>query len=604
LNIELLAPAPNLACGIEAINHGADAVYIGGPRFGARAAAANSVEDIRSLCSYAHIFGARVYVAMNTILYDDELAEAERLIGAVYDAGADALIIQDMGITRLRIPPIALHASTQVDNSTVEQARLLESEGFSQMVLARELSLEEIREIASCTSLRLEAFVHGALCASLSGRCYISADKCRRSANRGECAQYCRLPWTWTDSKGRIIARNQHLLSLKDLNRSDDLEAMIDSGVSSFKIEGRLKGMSYVKNITAWYRLLIDGILSRRTDLSRASRGRVSLGFEPHPDRSFNRGFTPYFLRQRPADPSAPLTPKFVGMPAGIVKEVRAGCIIVKNNPSLNNGDGLVFFNDSNCLEGFRINRAEGSVVYPRQMPRIRRGAKLYRNRDQEWEAMLARPSASRKLSVDVTLTETVDGYSLCISLADDPSLRAEAHLASPQKAVALSDPGPNIRLQLSRLGDSPFEAGSVQIITEGPRFLPSSALGKLRRQAVEQLLCAIRAAYVRPNRIPSLSPVHPCPIDIPASFNVSNREARSFYAERGAVNIQPAFEIASPRPDLPLMLVKHCLRYERGWCPRVHRQASPFAEPFFLSSGAVRLRIEFDCDNCRMALY
>jgi putative protease len=601
LKIELLAPAPNLACGIEAINHGADAVYIGGPRFGARASACNSVDDIRSLCSYAHIFGARVYVALNTILFDDELAEAESLIRRLYEAGADALIIQDMGITRMDIPPIALHASTQADNSSVEQVLSLERAGFSQVVLARELSLDEIRAITSRTSIIPEVFIHGALCASLSGRCYISAAKCKRSANRGECAQYCRLPWTWTDAKGLVIAHNRHLLSLKDLNRSDDLEAMIDAGVRSFKIEGRMKGMSYVKNTTAWYRRQIDAILSRRPDLSRSSRGTVSLAFEPHPDNSFNRSFTTYLLHQRPARPTTPLTPKFAGRPAGSVREVRADSIVVENHPKLNNGDGLVFFNDANRLEGFRINRAEGSLIYPHKMPRLRPGAKLFRNHDQEWEAMLDKPSASRKLAVDILLAETSDGYSL--SLVDESGHSAEALLAVPIKEVALSDPAPNIRRQLSKLGDSPFEASSIRIETSGPRFIPSSLLGRLRRRAVGLLTQNILDAYVRPCRIPALSPVGPGLSDAPAALNVSNREARRFYSERGATDIRPAFEL-SPDPDLPLMLVKHCLRFEQGWCPRVHRQASPFTEPFYLRNGSVRLRIEFDCPNCRMALY
>jgi collagenase-like PrtC family protease len=330
--IELLSPARDLECATEAILHGADAVYIGAPKFGARSAAGNSVDDIRTLCERAHLYDARVYVTLNTILKDEELKEAEQLIRQLYEAGTDALIIQDMGITRLDIPPIPLHASTQTDNRTPEKVRFLQDCGFTQVVLARELSLEQIRKISEATTVPLEVFVHGALCVSFSGQCYLSAATTGRSANRGECAQCCRLPYTMVDSEGTVIAKDRHLLSLKDMNRTDYLEALMDAGVSSFKIEGRLKDVSYVKNVTAWYREKIDEILARRPEYVRSSAGKSTVSFEPSVEKSFNRGFTSYFMERRTSDITAFDTPKSLGEFVGTVKDVKRNCFTMNAN--------------------------------------------------------------------------------------------------------------------------------------------------------------------------------------------------------------------------------------------------------------------------------
>ena len=472
--IELLAPAKDLTCGIEAINHGADAVYIGAPKFGARAAAGNSLEDIRALCDYAHLYNARIYVALNTILREDELPEAEQLIWQLYQAGTDALIVQDMGITRLNLPPIPLHASTQTDNRTPEKVKFLESAGFTQVVLARELSLNEIRCISEQTTVPLEVFVHGALCVSYSGQCYLSAALSGRSANRGECAQYCRLPYSMVDANGTEIVHNKHLLSLKDMNRSDQLEALLDAGVSSLKIEGRLKDVTYVKNITAYYRKKLDAILAHRPEYCRASAGTSTYTFEPVAEKSFNRGFTPFFLHERSKDITAFDTPKSLGEPVGTVKELKGTSFTVAGLKQLNNGDGLVFFNNRGELEGFRVNRVEANRVFPLDMPDIKPKTPLYRNFDQMFEKLLAKPSAERKLSVKIEFLDNAFGF----TLAMEDETGARVMLTEPfAKEPARREQTDNIRTQLSKLGNTPFEASEVIVQMGGNWFVPSSLL-------------------------------------------------------------------------------------------------------------------------------
>lgn len=395
--IELLAPAKNLECGIAAIDHGADAVYIGAPKFGARAAAVNSLEDIAALVEYAHLYNARIYVTVNTILKDEELQETEKMIWALFRAGVDALIVQDMGITGLNLPPIPLHASTQMDNRTVEKVRFLADAGFRQVVLARELSLREISKIhEACPDVPLEIFVHGALCVSYSGQCYVSQACFGRSANRGECAQFCRLPFSLVDAEGRVIVKDKHLLSLKDLNQSDELEALLDAGASSFKIEGRLKDVSYVKNVTAAYRRKLDAIFARRKEYVRASSGSCRYAFNPQLDKSFSRGFTHYYLHGRTKDVFSFDTPKSLGEEMGTMKEARGNYLTVAGLKSFNNGDGVCYIDEQGRLQGFRINRVEGNKLYPQEMPRIKPRTVLYRNFDQEFERfwLVSRPSA------------------------------------------------------------------------------------------------------------------------------------------------------------------------------------------------------------------
>lgn len=597
--IELLAPAKNLECGIAAIDHGADAVYIGAPKFGARAAAVNSLEDIAALVEYAHLYNARIYVTVNTILKDEELQETEKMIWALFRAGVDALIVQDMGITGLNLPPIPLHASTQMDNRTVEKVRFLADAGFRQVVLARELSLREISKIhEACPDVPLEIFVHGALCVSYSGQCYVSQACFGRSANRGECAQFCRLPFSLVDAEGRVIVKDKHLLSLKDLNQSDELEALLDAGASSFKIEGRLKDVSYVKNVTAAYRRKLDAIFARRKEYARASSGSCRYAFNPQLDKSFSRGFTHYYLHGRTKDVFSFDTPKSLGEEMGTMKEARGNYLTVAGLKSFNNGDGVCYIDEQGRLQGFRINRVEGNKLYPQEMPRIKPRTVLYRNFDQEFEKILARKSSERRIAVSVRLTDTPFGFALTLTDEDDNSVTLSL---AREKEPARTPQEENLKTQLAKFGNTPFEAVCIDIDFAGNWFLPASVLADFRRQAVEKLISARRINYRR-----ELFVLKPTAHAFPQSTltylgNVMNGQAVSFYAGHGVASIAPAFERA-PAEKAVLMFCKHCLRYSMGWCPVHQRERSPYREPYYLvSTDGKRFRLEFDCKNCQM---
>ncbi|EFR53673.1 peptidase U32 family protein [Bacteroides hominis] len=597
--IELLAPAKNLECGMAAIDHGADAVYIGAPKFGARAAAVNSLEDIAALVEYAHLYNVRIYVTVNTILKDEELKETEEMIRALYRVGVDALIVQDMGIAGLELPPIPLHASTQMDNRTAEKVRFLADAGFRQVVLARELSLREIGKIhEACPDVPLEIFVHGALCVSYSGQCYVSQACFGRSANRGECAQFCRLPFSLVDSNDRVIVKDKHLLSLKDLNQSEELEALLDAGASSFKIEGRLKDVSYVKNVTAAYRQKLDAILARRKEYVRASSGSCRYAFNPQLDKSFSRGFTHYFLHGRTRDVFSFDTPKSLGEEMGTMKEARGNYLTVAGLKSFNNGDGVCYIDEQGKLQGFRINRVEGNKLYPQEMPRIKPRTVLYRNFDQEFEKILARRSSERKMAVAIRLADTAFGFALTLTDEDDNRvtlslLRAKEPARTPQEE--------NLKTQLAKLGNTPFEAERVDIDFTENWFLPASVLADFRRQAIEKLIAARRINYRR-----ELAVLRPTTHAFPQTTltylgNVMNARAASFYAGHGVASIAPAFE-QTPVEKAVLMFCKHCLRYSMGWCPVHQRERSPYREPYYLvSTDGKRFRLEFDCRNCQM---
>ena len=597
--IELLAPAKNLECGIAAIDHGADAVYIGAPKFGARAAAVNSLEDIAALVEYAHLYNARIYVTVNTILKDEELQETEKMIWALFRAGVDALIVQDMGITGLNLPPIPLHASTQMDNRTVEKVRFLADAGFRQVVLARELSLREISKIhEACPDVPLEIFVHGALCVSYSGQCYVSQACFGRSANRGECAQFCRLPFSLVDAEGRVIVKDKHLLSLKDLNQSDELEALLDAGASSFKIEGRLKDVSYVKNVTAADRRKLDAIFARRKEYARASSGSCRYAFNPQLDKSFSRGFTHYYLHGRTKDVFSFDTPKSLGEEMGTMKEARGNYLTVAGLKSFNNGDGVCYIDEQGRLQGFRINRVEGNKLYPQEMPRIKPRTVLYRNFDQEFEKILVRKSSERRIAVSVRLTDTPFGFALTLTDEDDNSVTLSL---AREKEPARTPQEENLKTQLAKFGNTPFEAVRIDIDFAGNWFLPASVLADFRRQAVEKLISARRINYRR-----ELFVLKPTAHAFPQSTltylgNVMNAQAVSFYAGHGVASIAPAFERA-PAEKAVLMFCKHCLRYSMGWCPVHQRERSPYREPYYLvSTDGKRFRLEFDCKNCQM---
>ena len=602
--IELLAPAKNLECGLAAVDHGADAVYIGAPRFGARAAAGNSLEDITRLVEYAHVYGVRVYVTVNTILKDEELAETERLIHDLYRIGVDALIVQDMGITRLSLPPIPLHASTQMDNRTPEKVRFLAEAGFRQVVLARELSLQEIKRIhEACPQVSLEVFVHGALCVSYSGQCYASQACFGRSANRGECAQFCRLPFTLVDADGKTIVRDKHLLSLKDLNQSDRLEQLLDAGASSLKIEGRLKDVAYVKNVTAAYRLRLDEVLSRRPEYVRSSSGSCRYAFTPQLDKSFSRGFTHYFLQGRGEDVASFDTPKSLGEEMGTLKEQRGHSFTVAGVKPFHNGDGICYLDAQGRLQGFRVNRVEDNRIFPAgEVPRIPPRTRLYRNFDQEFEKLLARKSAERKIALRWALWDTPQGFAL--SAEDEDGNRAVRSFAYA-KEQARSPQEANVRTQLGKLGNTSFEAvGEADIQLSGNWFLPASVMTDWRRQVVDRLLEVRRIRYRRELQVWKPT-AHPFPVSsLTYLGNVMNGEARHFYQEHGVASVAPAYE-AQAVPGAVLMFCRHCLRYSMGWCPTFHKKRSPYREPYYLvSADGKRFRLSFDCKNCQMKVY
>ena len=594
--IELLAPAKNKDAGIEAIIHGADAVYIGAPKFSARTAAGNSIEDIAELVIYAHIYHARVYVAINTILNDSELEEAEQLIWNLYNKGVDAIIIQDMGILNLHLPPIALHASTQTDNRSIEKVQFLEKAGFKQVILARELSIDEIKDISNNTHVPLEVFVHGALCTSYSGQCYISQALSGRSANRGECAQYCRLPYTLLDGNGKVIEANKHLLSLKDLNHSDNLEELLNAGVSSFKIEGRLKDISYVKNITAYYRNKLDDIFSRRPEFQATSSGRSTFFFLPDPNKSFNRGFTEYFLHGRNKNLASLHSPKSFGEAVGNIKDIKGNYFVISGQKRIHNGDGLCFINDKKELQGFRVNKVDESKIYPADMPRLKIGITLYRNYDQEFDKVLSKKSAERKINIEFILEDNDFGFSL--SVMDEDSYHATI-TAEFEKEVSKADQKDNIYKQLSKLGNTPFTLNTLKNKLNQNWFIPSSLLSEMRRRAIKLLLSVRKIGIAIPiNSIPETK--HPYP-DKSLNYrgNIYNKKAKEFYLQHGVKDIDYAFE-TSYLPNVSLMFTKYCIKYQLGYCSRQKPQ-SGLKEPLTLITGSHKLLLKFDCVNCEM---
>lgn len=602
--LELLAPAKNADFGIEAIKHGADAVYIGGPAFGARYGAGNELADIARLCEFAHRYRAKVFVAENTILHDSELEAGRQLAWDLYNAGVDALIIQDMGLLEMDLPPIQLHASTQTDIRNPAKAKFLEDSGFSQIVLAREMSIEEIAAVAKETTLALEYFVHGALCVAYSGQCYISHAHTGRSANRGECSQACRLPYTLVDDKGKIVTENQHLLSMKDNNQSENLLALIEAGVSSFKVEGRLKDLSYVKNITAHYRTLLDEIIEANPQYARASSGRSTFTFTPQPDKTFNRGYTDYFAGGRQDDIGAFDSPAFVGELIGDVAEIGDGWIVVNSDQTFHNGDGVCFHDAHGDVQGMRINRAEGNKLYPAEIPAdLTEGATLFRNRDQEFERALEKDSADRRVSVKPVLAETEHGLTLTLTDEDGVSVAVDGNFGekstwqlaqNPEAALA------KLKENLGKFGNTMFVAEPAELKLAQPWFLPVGAVNALRREATDKLVAARVASHPRPPRAePAANPV-PYPQDeLTYLGNVFNQKARAFYEKHGVRLIEEAYEAGNEKGMVSLMITRHCLRYSFNLCPKEVKYLKP--DPMTLVNGNEKLILKFDCKACEM---
>jgi putative protease len=613
--LELLAPAKTADFGIEAINHGADAVYIGGPAFGARSAADNTVEDIARLVQHAHRYHAEVFVATNTILFDAELEPARKLIWQLYDAGVDALIVQDMGLLELDLPPIQLHASTQTDIRDASKARFLQDVGFSQIVLARELSLNDVKKIAAATTCQLEYFVHGALCVAFSGQCYISHAHTGRSANRGECSQACRLPYDLKDKDGNTIASQQHMLSMKDNNQSANLRALASAGISSFKIEGRYKDLSYVKNITAHYRTLLDEIIEHPDadgpTYRRASSGHTTFLFTPQADKTFNRGYTDYFANDRRHGIEAFESPKFVGEPIGRVTKIdtkgRKFFDVERTSP-IHNADGLTWYTPKGELTGLRVNRSEpngGGEGIDRIFPSdalptdLVPGTSVFRNHDHEFERALEKKSAERRIRVDAQLA--VNGDGLTLTLRDEDGVTATATLAAALEPAQNAERAlATLHEHLGKLGNTIFTLGAVTIDLPTVPFLPAGQLNALRRDAIEQLESARIGAHARPPRAAAVEPPVPYPQDALSYLaNVLNDKARAFYARHGVKLIDAAFEENQETDDVSLMITKHCLRYSFNLCPKEVKGIRP--DPMQLVNGNETLTLRFDCKRCEM---
>jgi putative protease len=614
-HLELLSPAKTADIGREAILHGADAVYIGGPSFGARDKAGNDLADIAALVEFAHRFHAKIYVTLNTILHDAELEAARRLAQDCYDIGVDALIVQDMGLLELDLPPIDLHASTQCDIRTPERAKFLASVGFSQLVLARELTIQEIAAVRAAVPADtvIEHFIHGALCVAYSGQCYISHAQTGRSANRGDCSQACRLPYTLEDGKGRIVAFEKHLLSVKDNNQSANLRALIDAGVRSFKIEGRYKDAPYVKNITGHYRRLLDEILDERPELHAASSGKTRLFFTPDPDKTFHRGATDYFANGRQIDIGAFDAPSFVGLPLGTVSKIGPDWFEIETDQLLANGDGLNY-PVKRETRGIRANVVEkrGQVwrIWPNEkmfeLTGLRVGLTLNRNSDQGWEQALNKRSAERRIGVHAKFAETADGFSL--TLQDEDGVTATSTLPlDRQPAKRPEEAEDRLREQLARFGSTDFELRDAAIEWSRPWFVPGSLLNQLRREAVARLDAARLTTY---RRLPRKAAVEP-PAKYPEESlsylaNVYNSAAQTFYARHGVKLVEAAYEQHAESGEVSLMITRHCIRYSLSLCPKQAKgvigvQGQVRAEPMTLVNGNERLRLEFDCRACEM---
>ena len=597
--LELLAPAKNLECGIAAIDHGADAVYIGASRFGARAAVGNSIEDIQELCEYAHPFGAKVYVTVNTILYDDELDDTHKLLSSLKKAGVDAILVQDMAIREMG-DGLTLHASTQTDNRTPEKVKWFRDIGFSRVVLARELSVDEIAEIhRQVPDVELEVFVHGALCVSYSGICYASQYCFGRSANRGECAQFCRMKFSLQDADGREIERDRYLLSLKDMNQSDSLEELIAAGATSFKIEGRLKDISYVKNVTAAYSLRLNEIIRKNPNkYCRSSKGICTYTFTPDLRKTFNRGYTHYFLHGRQPDIASFDTPKAMGEYVGVVKELRHDSFNVAGVASFANGDGLCFINQQGVLEGFRANRVVGNRIYPYRMPHgLCPGVRLYRNSDQEFERLLSRQSADRRIPITILLRAVAEGFTLT---AQGVSVRISCEHQEARKS-----PIENIRIQLSKLGDTIFSCEDVDIPDDFNYFIPNSVLSDMRRALIAELQNN-RTGGQAPCEVTKRSQIAEYPLYPQDYFhNISNHLSQRFYGvkEKSAFELKSSSEIKEL--DGPIMQCRHCIRYSLGYCVKNGGKRPEWREPLSLVLGdGRRFQLEFDCKHCQMNVY
>jgi collagenase-like PrtC family protease len=604
--VEILAPAKNLYQGMAAINAGADAVYIGAPQFGARTNATNPVEDIAELVRYAHLFKAQVFVVLNTILYDNELETCEKLIHELYHIGVDALIIQDMAIMEMNIPPIVIHASTQANNRDPKHVKFLADAGMKRAVLARELNLDQIKDIAGATDVELEFFVSGALCVSFSGNCYMSIAGGERSANRGSCAQNCRLPYNLIDGTGKTLIANSHLLSIKDLDLSDQLPNLVEAGITSFKIEGRLKDIVYVKNNVSYLRKKLDKFLDNNERFEKASSGRTFYNFDAEMDRSFNRGYTDYFVNKRTQSIGSWDTPKSQGQVIGKVTAVKKNGYVIENSDKLNNGDGLYFINEANEPDGAQINVIDNGVVIPNTFKPIAVGTMIYRNADAEFNKLVEREdSAIRKIGVSLYFTETATGFQL---KAIDEDGHESTSTLEVTKELSKNSEGvvENIKKNLAKTGNTPFIVDHLEVDFSASWFLPISKINEIRRIVLEDLIDVRVNAYVRKEHKLEKTE-HPYPIEkLDFMYNVSNKMARAFYHRHGVTEIEKAFELQWDPGKARVMTTKYCVKYELGKCPRYQRDTmgEKVVEPLVLKHGENEYKLKFNCKPCEMEIW
>jgi 23S rRNA 5-hydroxycytidine C2501 synthase len=598
--IELLAPAKDIESGKAAITFGADAVYIGAPKFGARAAAGNSLEDIKSLIDFAHRYYSRVYITLNTILHDDELVEAQKLIYELHAIGADAIIIQDMGILELEIPPIPLFASTQTNNFSWQKVKFLEDAGIQRVILARELSLEQLHEIRKNTSVDLEFFVHGALCVSFSGQCYFSHAIDKGSANRGACAQPCRAYYSLLDKNGKVLTKDRYLLSLKDLNLSDHIGELMDAGISSFKIEGRLKDINYLKNITAFYRKKIDEAIKERKEYSKSSSGEVILGFNPDPERTFNRGYTSYFLKSRSKSIASPDTQKSIGKVVGKVKSVSDKYFTIDSHLPLSNADGICFFDERGDLQGTLVNKVEGNKVYVENLAFLKVGTIIYRNYDHEFNKQLASSKTERKVRATIKIEESYEG--IIIRAEDEDGNRVELiENFAKEIAVNTEKANPTIVNQFKKSGDSIFRVDLVEVDIKNPLFFPISVLNELRRKTLELLELERQNNFPKQEKEIKKTDHHYPEKFLDYKGNILNQKAISFYERHGVKMIENAFEIQNDFTNKEIMVTKHCIKYQMGLCPKHGEPETKVEEPLYLADNNRKYKLEFDCKQCAM---
>ncbi|CAM3943769.1 U32 family peptidase [Flavobacterium branchiophilum] len=604
--IEILAPAKDLLHGMAAINSGADAVYIGAPQFGARSNAHNSMEDVAALVNYAHLYHAQVFVVINTILYDNELETCRQMIWELYHIGVDALIIQDMAIMEMELPPIVLHASTQANNRDPKNIKFLADAGIKRVVLARELNLHQIKEISETTDVELEFFVTGALCVSFSGNCYMSVANGERSANRGSCAQNCRLPYNLIDGHGETLIKNSHLLSIKDFDVTDQIPNLIEAGIVSFKIEGRLKDMVYVKNNVSFLRKKVDAFLEQNPNYTKASSGKCTFTFDSELNRTFNRGYTDYFVNERHQSIGSWESPKSKGQYIGKLIKTVGNSYEIENGHLLNNGDGLCFINENNEADGIYVNRAENGIIYPNVLKEIKDGTFIYRNNDAAFIKIVEREdSAVRKISTTLVLTEKETGFEL--TATDEDGFVSQVHLEHAKEPtknnLSIED---NIKTQLAKTGFTPYTADEITIQFSENWFLPISKINEMRRSVYEQLT-EIRLKNYKREEHQIVKTDHPFPVDqLDFTYNVANKMARKFYERHGVTEIEKAFELQWDPGKSRVMTTKYCIKYELERCPKYHpeHRDKKVKEPLVLKQGELEYKLKFNCKPCEMEIW